>query len=112
MGMTQQALIDKRKGVQAERQKLLRRLEEVDNVLVQLQHEEATCTAQERQLQTQMDGTTAHFEDMIAKIVHEQRELANEKSRAVCYKECGHTALEITRMETRRRGTEFARQLH
>jgi len=109
--MTRQAFAEKRGTLQDERKALLRRLEELDLHMAQLQQEENGCIAQERQLREQLQTTTAHYEKMIASAIQEQQSLADEKLRAVAYKECAHMALDVVRAYVGSRGVELAEQL-
>ena len=60
---------------------------------------------QEKQLQEQMSGTTAHFEKKIAKLVEEQQAMTEEKMRAVTFVECAHRALDIAHQDANLRGS-------
>jgi len=109
--MTRQAFAEKRSSLQEQRKDLLRRLEELDVHLEHLGREEESCASQERQLRDQLHGTSAHYEKMIATVVRDQKALADEKLRAVSYKECAHLALDVARENVERRGAEFSEQL-
>lgn len=109
--LTQQAFASKRITLEEERRDLKNRLEDIDTSLDQLEKESATCIGQERQLREQMAGTSAHFEAKISHVYRETQALADEKLRAVTYKECAHMALDVARCDATRRGFELTTQL-
>ncbi|CAE7236794.1 hcpC, partial [Symbiodinium sp. CCMP2592] len=64
-----------------------------------------------RELENQLRDTTKHFEEKIAGSFCLQRQLADEKLRAVACKACAHTARDIVSGEELRRSEELATQL-
>eukprot|EP00930_Biecheleria_cincta_P016292 TRINITY_DN13309_c0_g1_i2.p1 TRINITY_DN13309_c0_g1~~TRINITY_DN13309_c0_g1_i2.p1 ORF type:complete len:738 (-),score=151.00 TRINITY_DN13309_c0_g1_i2:84-2210(-) len=103
--MTQQTFAEKRDSLKEEQKVLLLRLEEIKRQLDQLEQEAGGCLVQEKQLKEQMSGTTAHFEQKIAKLVEEQQAMTEEKMRAVTFVECAHRALDIARQDANLRSS-------
>jgi len=106
--MTRESFEEKRKSFQEERAALVWRLEEVDAQIVQLDKASSECTGQLQQLQEQLRGTTAHYEEMIAASVRTQKGLSDEKLRAVVYAECAHTAVDVVSCDARRSVAQLA----
>jgi len=86
---------EKRGPLQDERAALMRRLEEINMHIAQI------------------DETTAHYEkkDKIAQSYSHQKRFADEKLRAISCKECAHTVLDVVQSEEKRRRTELGTQL-
>lgn len=101
----------KRSQLQAEKTAILRRLEELDMQLSQIDEATGSCERKSKQLASQLREATHHFEEKIAGSFCRQKYLADEKLRVVACKACAHTALDVVRNEERRRGAEVAAQL-
>eukprot|EP00439_Symbiodinium_sp_Y106_P015365 s1700_g2.t1 len=111
---TLSSFASKRNALEEERSSLARRLEEVQLQLSQLQESTTSCEKRSRELENQLRDTTKHFEDKIAGSFCLQRQLADEKLRAVACKACAHTARDIVSGEDdfeHRRSEELATQL-
>eukprot|EP00401_Gymnodinium_catenatum_P002948 CAMPEP_0117463438 /NCGR_PEP_ID=MMETSP0784-20121206/3576_1 /TAXON_ID=39447 /ORGANISM="" /LENGTH=935 /DNA_ID=CAMNT_0005257247 /DNA_START=114 /DNA_END=2919 /DNA_ORIENTATION=+ len=107
---TSSSFAEKRTQLSEERTALMRRLEEVNMHIAQIDEASAACDREVQGLRGQLRETTNNFREKIAGSFCQQKRLADEKLRAVACKECAHTALDVIRGEERRRCADLAAQ--
>lgn len=108
---TASAQAAKRGPLEEERANLLRRLEELDFQLKQIDEETRTWQRQADELDQKRLEQKNYYEEMIASSFCRQKRLADEKLRAVTCKESAHSVLDVVRREDHRRLEELAVQL-
>merc|ERR1719476_790286 len=109
--MTQESFFERRGTLKKDRARLVKQLEDLDASISQLDKEVQTCERQVQQLREQLRGTTQHFENKIVGSLKAQRELSDEKMRAMTCKACVHMAIDVARSSTAQRGEELTKQL-
>lgn len=101
----------KRARLQEEKASLLLRLEEVNMQIAQMDEALLAFDNSSKQLDGQLRDATHHYEGLIIGSFNKQKQLADEKLRAVACKACAHTGVDIVSSEERRRKTEIGVQL-
>jgi len=109
--LTQESFSERRSVLMDERDRLNRRMREIDEEVAQINQEESACAQRIQALRLQFENNKDHFDGLQSHSLCSQRLLSDRKSKAATLQECAEAALQVAKVSASQQASDLSAQL-